>query len=59
MTTRSYLSAEEMAERVGVTAATIRNWARDRVIRGYQPGGRVWLFREAERLYGARLPVVA
>lgn len=41
-------SAEEVAAWLGVTPATVREWARAGVIRGHRPGGRVWLFRASE-----------
>lgn len=43
-----YRSAAYVAGWLGVTDATVREWARTRVIRGYQPGGRAWLFLASE-----------
>lgn len=44
-----YLSASEIAPLLGgITPETVRSWARAGVIRGHQPGGRVWLFLWSE-----------
>jgi excisionase family DNA binding protein len=48
-TTREpYLSAPQVADWLGITLRTVREWARTGVIRGHQPGGRIWLFRASE-----------
>lgn len=44
-----YLTAAQLAERIGgMSAHTIGDWARSGVLRGYRPGGRVWLFLWSE-----------
>lgn len=43
-----YRNVAYMAAWLGVEPATVRQWARDGVIRGHQPGGRIWLFLESE-----------
>ena len=48
ITREPFHSADVVAAWLGVTPQTIRLWARTGVIRGHQPGGRVWLFRASE-----------
>lgn len=48
ITRERFHTADEIAAWLGLTPATIRQWARDGVIRGHQPGGRVWLFKVSE-----------
>jgi excisionase family DNA binding protein len=43
-----FVTAEAVATDTGVTAETIRAWARAGVIPGYRPGGREWLFLWSE-----------
>jgi hypothetical protein len=44
-----YLTASQVAERIGgMTPHTIGEWARSGVLRGYRPGGKVWLFLWSE-----------
>lgn len=44
----SYRNAAAIATWLGVEQETVRHWARTGVIRGYQPGGRAWLFLASE-----------